>query len=405
MISQSTTSTLPRPETSNDASPGHWRHPRVSLIICTLDEHEAIGGVLDEVRVELANIPHEIIVVDDSADDQTAMVVKAHMRADPSVRLIRREGCGGLASAAIAGWDAARGRTLAIMDGDGQHDPKLIAGLLRRMDDSDADVVVASRYLDSAESGLCGPRHLISRGGVVLSGLLLGLRLADPMSGCFLMRRDWYETVRPNLSGLGFKILVDVVASGRRRPLVEQIPTVLRARAGGESKLDLRVAVDLITLLVDKRTGGAIPARMSQFLLVGATGLAAHMTVLSLAALTDLPFWAAQTLAILAAMSWNFVLNNSLTFRDRRLSGPALWRGLLSFYAACLGGALVSEAAGAGLASAGAPWLLAGATGAVLGAFWNYQAARRLTWRTSSPEAKPSEPPAAKPVALSLSGE
>jgi dolichol-phosphate mannosyltransferase len=404
MISQSTTSTLPPSETSNDTSLGHWRHPRVSLIICTLDEHEAIGGVLDEVRSVLAGVAHEIIVVDDSANDLTAMVVKAHMRAAPSVRLIRREGRGGLASAAIAGWDAARGRSLAIMDGDGQHDPKLIARLLRRMDDSDADVVVASRYLDSAESGLCGPRHLISRGGVVLSGLLLGLRLADPMSGCFLMRRDWYETVRPSLSGLGFKILVDVVASGRRRPVVEQIPTVLRARAAGESKLDLRVAVDLITLLVDKRTGGAIPARMSQFLLVGATGLAAHMAVLSLAALTDLPFWAAQTLAILAAMSWNFVLNNSLTFRDRRLSGRALWRGLLSFYAACLGGALVSEAAGAGLASTGAPWLLAGAAGAVLGAFWNYQAARRLTWRTS-PDAEPAEPLAAKPVVLSLSGE
>jgi dolichol-phosphate mannosyltransferase len=144
---------------------------------------------------------------------------------------------------------------------------------------------------------------------------------------------------------------------------------------------------------------------MSQFLLVGATGLAAHMSVLSLASLSALPFWAAQTCAILAAMSWNFVLNNSLTFRDRRLSGPALWRGLLSFYAACLGGALASEAAGAGLAAAGAPWLVAGVAGAVLGAFWNYQAARRLTWRASSSDVKPAEPLAAKPVALSLSGE
>jgi dolichol-phosphate mannosyltransferase len=405
MISQSETSTLSRPETSNDISPGAWRRPQVSLVICTLDEHEAIGGVLDEVRAELAGVSHEIIVVDDSANDLTAQVVKAHARADASVRLIRREGCGGLASAAIAGWDAARGRTLAIMDGDGQHDPRLIARLLARVEDTTADLVVASRYLDSAESGLCGPRHLISRGGVMLSGLLLGLRLADPMSGCFLMRRDWYEAVRPSLSGLGFKILVDVVASGRRRPVVEQIPTVLRARAGGESKLDLRVAVDLATLLIDKRTGGAVSARMSQFLLVGATGLAAHMAVLSLAGLTDLPFWAAQTLAILAAMSWNFALNNSLTFRDRRLSGPALWRGLLSFYAACLGGALVSEAAGSALAAAGAPWLVAGVAGAVLGAFWNYQAARRLTWRGPREPEDPAETLAGKPAALSLSGE
>lgn len=405
MISQSQTSTLSRPETSHDASSRPWGRPQVSLIICTLDEHEAIGGVLDEARAELAGVSHEIIVVDDSANDLTAMVVKAHARADPTVRLIRREGCRGLASAAIAGWDAARGRTLAIMDGDGQHDPRLIGQLLRRLDDGDADLAVASRYLDSAESGLCGPRHLISRGGVMLSGLLLGLRLADPMSGCFAMRRAWYEAVRPSLSGLGFKILVDVVASGRRRPVVEQIPTVLRARAGGESKLDLRVAIDLVTLLVEKRTGGAISARMSQFLMVGATGLAAHMAVLSLASLTTMPFWAAQTCAILAAMSWNFALNNSLTFRDRRLAGPALWRGLLSFYAACLGGALVSEAAGAALAGVGAPWLVAGAAGAVLGAFWNYQAARRVTWRTAAKREDPAQTLAGKPAALSLSGE
>jgi dolichol-phosphate mannosyltransferase len=386
MISQSTTSTLPRPETSNDASFGHCRHPRVSLIICTLDEHEAIGGVLDEMRAELAGVAHEIIVVDDSADDLTAMVVKAHMRADPSVRLIRREGRGGLASAAIAGWDAARGRSLAIMDGDGQHDPRLIARLLRRMDDSDADVVVASRYLDSAESGLCGPRHLISRGGVMLSGLLLGLRLADPMSGCFLMRRAWYETVRPDLSGLGFKILIDVVASGRRRPLVEQIPTVLRARAGGESKLDLRVAVDLITLLVEKRTGGAIPARMSQFLLVGATGLAAHMAVLSLAALADLPFWAAQTL--------RHPGGDELELRAQQQPDlprpPKLTRPCPVAWPAELLRRLPGRSLGQRSRRRGAwppparPGSLAGAAGAVLGAFWNYQAARRLTWRTSS---------------------
>ncbi len=380
-------------------------YPTVSVVICTLDEHEAIGGVLDELRTELADVSHEIIVVDDSANDLTAMVVEAHGRAHPNVRLIRREGCGGLASAAIAGWDAARGETLAIMDGDGQHDPKLVGKMLRRRVETKADVVVASRYLESAQSGLCGARHLISRGGVMLSGLLLGLRLADPMSGCFLMRREWYESVRPQLSGLGFKILVDIVASGRRRPRVQQIPTLLRPRAGGESKLDLRVAVDLVALLIEKRTGGAVSARMTQFLLVGATGLIAHLSVLSLMGLTNLPFWMAQTGAIMAAMSWNFVLNNSLTFRDRRLSGSALWRGLLSFYAACLGGALISEAAGTALAALDAPWLVAGVAGALLGAVWNYQAARRLTWRAARNGDAPPNTFATQPQILSLSSE
>jgi len=376
-----------------------WRRLRLSLIICTLDEHEAIGGVLDAVSADLADIPHEIIVVDDSIDDRTAQVVEERARRQRAVRLIRRPGTGGLASAAIAGWDAARGQALAIMDGDGQHDPRLIGRMLRRLDETGVEMVVASRYLDSAESGLRGYRHLLSRAGVGLSGGLLGLGLADPLSGCFLMRRDWYEAVRPRLSGVGFKILVDVAASHHRRPSTAQIPTALLARTGGESKLDLRVIVDLAALLVEKRTCGAVPARTSLFLLVGATGLAAHLALLALSRLADLPFWLGQTCAILAAMTWNFGLNNSLTFRERRLRGPALARGLLSFYAGCLFGALVSELAGAGLNAAGAPWALAGLAGAVLGAAWNYQAAKRFTWRAATPS-KAADPAAAPAVRL-----
>ena len=362
--------------------------PRVSVVICTLDEHEAIGGVLDEVSADLASVPHEIIVVDDSLDDATARVVLERARLYPAVRLIRRNGAGGLASAAIAGWDAARGETLAVMDGDGQHDPRLIRRMLERLSQAPVDVVVASRYLDGAGPGLTGFRYWGSRAGIGVSSLLLGLRLADPLSGCFVMTRAWYETVRPRLSGLGFKILIDVVASARRRPRLAQVPTALRSRVGGVSKLDLRVVFDLLALLVEKRTGGALPARMTQFLFVGLTGLLVHMTVLSTGRALGAPFWLGQSAAIFLAMNWNFMLNNGLTFRDRRLRGPALWRGLASFYVACLGGAVVSEAAGAGLHALGAPWFAAGAAGALLGAFWNYRAVQRLTWRPAGAVSK-----------------
>jgi dolichol-phosphate mannosyltransferase len=351
------------------------------VIICTLDEQEAIGSVLDDVIAELADVPHEIIVVDDSIDDATGQVVLDRARIHPGVRLIRRHGAGGLASAAIAGWDVARGETLAVMDGDGQHDPRLIRRMLDRMAQTSADVVVASRYLDDNGSGLTGFRHWGSRAGVGVSSLLLGLRLADPLSGCFMMSRAWYETVRPRLSGLGFKILIDVVASDRRRPRLEQVPTALRARVGGVSKLDLRVVFDLLALLAEKRTGGALSARMTQFLFVGLTGLLVHLTVLSTGRALDAPFWLGQSAAIFLAMSWNFMLNNGLTFRDRRLHGRALWQGLGSFYIACLGGAVVSEAVGAGLHALDVPWFAAGVAGALLGAFWNYRAVQRLTWR------------------------
>lgn len=355
--------------------------PRVTVVICTLDEHEAIGGVLDDVIADLAGVRHEIIVVDDSLDDATAQVVLGRARRHPTVRLIRRNGGGGLASAAIAGWDVARGETLAIMDGDGQHDPRLIRRMLERMAQGAADVVVASRYLDDNGSGLSGLRHWGSLAGVMASSLLLGLRLADPLSGCFVMTRAWYETARPRLSGLGFKILIDVVASTRHRPRLEQVPTALRPRVGGLSKLDLRVVFDLLALLVEKRTGGALSARMTQFMFVGVTGLLVHLTVLSTGRALGAPFWLGQSSAIFLAMNWNFMLNNGLTFRDHRLHGRALWQGLVSFYVACLSGAVISEVGGAGLHALGVPWFAAGVAGAVAGAFWNYRAVQRLTWR------------------------
>ncbi|WDS37708.1 glycosyltransferase [Pseudoxanthomonas sp.] len=356
--------------------------PEVSVVICTLNEHEAIGGVLRELDGALAHCQHEVIVVDDSTDDRTAQVVQGYAQTHPWVRLLRRQGGRGLASAAVAGWDAARGRTLALMDGDGQHDPQLIA---RMLDDTAAlgsEVVIASRYLESSASGLGLVRHVGSRITTGISRLLLGLKVADPMSGCFLMTRNWYQQVRPQLTALGFKILIDVLASGARRPQVSQVPTQLRERNGGTSKLDLRVVLELGAQLFEKATRGMVPARMALFFGVGISGLGVHLATLSLATWTGRPFWLAQLVAIWLAMSWNFALNNLLTFRDRRLHGVAALRGLLVFYAACLSGAILSEALGVGAAWIGAPWFVAGIGGALIAGVWNYHLAKRAAWGT-----------------------
>ena len=354
--------------------------PDISVVICTLNEHEAIAGVLGDVTAALAGCHHEIIVVDDSKDERTADAVRGFAAAHTGVRLLRRRNGRGLASAAMEGWDRARGRTLALMDGDGQHDPKLVAQMLAARGES--DVVIASRYLDSDKSGLGRGRHLLSCGGVWLTRALLGLRLADPMSGCFLMTRQWYQNVRPSLSGMGFKILLDVLAPpAGARPQIVQIPTCLRARAGGESKLDLRVLLELGAQLFEKATRGRVSARAGLFFGVGLSGLLVHLVVLWATTQLGLRFWLAQMLAICMAMTWNFFFNNLLTFRDRRLTGMRMWRGLAMFYASCLSGAIVSEALGSALAALHAPYLLAGTAGALIAGVWNYEIAKRTAWR------------------------
>lgn len=273
------------------------RPPALSIVICTLDEHEAIAQVLSELGEHLQGIHHEIIVVDDSPDERTADAVNAYACGDPRIRLMRRYHASGLSSAAINGWDVAKGQYLAIMDGDGQHDPSLIKALLDRLANRDIDIAVASRYLDDARSGLGGVRHSMSRAGIWLTGNTLGVPLADPLSGCFAMTRDWYVQVRNQLSGLGFKILIDVVASGQRRPRAAQIPTLLRPRAGGVSKLDTRVIVDLLTLLIEKRSRGRFRAKaMMRGVAVLATLVTQWLAAGVLLALTA-PLWTSMLLS------------------------------------------------------------------------------------------------------------
>lgn len=292
--------------------------PLLSLVICTLDEHEAIGGVLRELEDHLAGVSHEIIVVDDSADSRTADVVSAYAAEHPQIQLIRRYMASGLSSAAIKGWDVAKGRILAVMDGDGQHDPALINAMLENFSDPYIDVAVASRYLGTARSGLRGVRHRLSRAGTWLADAMLGVPLADPLSGCFAMTRDWYAQVRPNLSGLGFKILIDVVASGTRKPRTSQIPTLLRARAGGESKLDARVIIDLLALLIEKRTQGRFTATALMHGLAIFSALCVQWLSLGVLLSLSMPRWFALLLSTCVALAGRFGMSLLMTPRSRR---------------------------------------------------------------------------------------
>ncbi len=361
-----------------DACVSMTGRPDLSLVICSLDEAASIGAVLNQARAVLDGRAFEIIVVDDSADEATGDVVRAIAVDDSRIRLIRRTGVRGLASAAIAGWDAARGDVLGVMDGDGQHD----AGILRRLWNGlgDADVAVASRYLPGTNTGLTGLRRVISVTGTLASRALIGAPVTDPLSGLFMMRRDWYLAARPRLSGLGFKILADVLACGPHTPRVVEAPTRLGARIGGESKLDVRIMVELAAQLVQARTKGVVSARFVMFAAVGATGVAVHMATLGLLAETGQAFWAAQLCAIATAMTWNFFLNNVLTFRDLRLRGAKLWRGLAGFYLACASGGLISEIVGAGADRLSGHWFAAGLAGAFSAAAWNYWSASRAAW-------------------------
>lgn len=357
----------------------------LSVVVPAFRERENIPALLDALERALAGIDWETIVVVDDAFDGTEDVVRERAQRDPRVRCIHRIGRRGLASACIEGMLASSAPFLAVLDADLQHDETLVPQLLAKARDENADVAVASRYMEGGSTGdLAAERVRLSRLASRLSASL-GKGLSDPMSGFFVVRRTFLERVVRNLYGRGFKILLDLIAAARGEIRIVELPYRMRSRAYGESKLGARVIGEFFMLLAYHHTGRLLPARFFLFTAVGVTGVAVHLCVLW--ALFPLlgNFLLSQAIGTWAAMTSNFFLNNAFTYGDQRLRGRALWRGLASFYAVCGIGALINLALAEWLFLKAFPYWLAGLGGAVIAALWNFFASASFTWGGSSP--------------------
>jgi len=197
-----------------------------------------------------------------------------------------------------------------------------------------------------------------------------------------MLPRPLFEQLATMLTGQGFKILVDLALSSPAPLRVIEIPAVFHERVAGESKLDALVLMQFAGLLLDKVFGGLLPLRFISFALVGAIGVVVHLIVLTTALkVAGLSFEVAQAIATVFAMIFNFQLNNEITYRDQRLRGPRLWRGLLVFIVVCGIGAVANVGIAKALYDSHTAWSIAGAIGAVIGVVWNYAVSATLVWR------------------------
>jgi len=218
--------------------------------------------------------------------------------------------------------------------------------------------------------------------GTRIGRLIRHCEVSDAMSGFFLVDRAFFRAVVHHLTGSGFKILLDLIASSPRPIRLEEIPYHFRARQRGESKLDANAVLEYLYLLVDKVVAQYVPTRFAIFVLVGSLGLVIHLATLGLLYYrVQAGFVLSQTLATLLAMTFNFLLNNLVTFRDSRLKGWHLVTGLLTFYLACSVGALTNVSFAQLMFKSGAPWYLAGISGMAISSVWNYGVNTVFTWR------------------------
>ncbi len=360
----------------------------LAIILPTLNERDNVAPLVARIDKAMGSVEWEVIVVDDDSADGTADAARALAANDPRIRVIQRIGHGsgrrGLASAAIEGMCATAAPFVAVMDADHQHDPALLPAMLAAVQGGQADLAMASRFADGASAaGLADARREAASGlANRIARRLTGTELTDPMSGYFLLETARLRTLAPRLSGIGFKILLDILATSPEPLRVREVPMQFAARRSGESKLDRAVAFEFLVGLYERTFGRLVPVRFALFGTVGALGVLVHFLVLApLYPGVTATFWKAQAVATFAAMTFNFWLNNWLTYRDRRLVGAgAMLRGWLGFCGTCAVGALANVAMAAFLVERGVYWALAALAGIVVGAVWNYALSSRFVW-------------------------
>ena len=358
-------------------------HPVLSVIIPCYNERANVRPLVAKLSAALQSVTWEAVFVDDDSPDGTSDELRAIAATDPRVRCIRRIGRRGLSSAVVEGALSTSASYIAVIDGDLQHDETRLPDLLAAVR-AGADIAVGSRHVsDGVSDGLASSwRRSISDAGTRLAQRTLKVTLNDPMSGYFLLPRPLFEQLAPCLNAQGFKILLDLILSARKPLRVEEIACQFRPRIAGRSKLDVLVLFQFIALLLDKATRGLLPLRFVSFAVIGAVGVAVHLAVLSSCRILGAPFETAQIVATLVAMLTNFALNNLITYRDLRLRGPALSRGLVLFLAVCGLGAYANIGIACVLYSKHAGWTPAGLAGAAIGLVWNFAVSTTLIWRT-----------------------
>ena len=362
--------------------------PKLTIVLPTYNERKNIEHVLAQLLALKDDFNLEVMVVDDDSADGTSEYVRALSHSEPRLRLIRRVGRCGLASAIKEGLLDATGDIVIVMDSDGQHEPAAVRRAVKMLAERDLDLVIGSRFHQEATiDGLSRRRERGSSWANNAARFSLASSygsLTDYMSGFFALRLDTSMPSVRKVDVNGFKFLYELLSISKGQLRCDEIPLSFQPRSHGTSKLDIAIFWDFLISLLHTLSLRLLPRRAISFGIVGLSGVIVQLlTSWFLISIAGLNFSSALPFSVILAASSNYIINNSLTFRFARLKGLRLAQGLLKFLLV----ASLPAIANVGLASAFYSFIakdvfLAQVAGIILVFVWNYAASSRLVWNT-----------------------
>jgi dolichol-phosphate mannosyltransferase len=357
----------------------------ISIVVPTYNEASNVPIIYDGLAKVLDGRQWELIVVDDNSPDGTAEAVRRLAARHGNARCIQRVHERGLCSAVQWGAQAAHGEIIVVMDGDLQHDARLIPQMVQELARG-SDIVSGSRFLAGGPAkGLPSDfRYRLSHRGNRLINLFLGLRLSDPLTDFFATSRALLLRSLPRMQADGFKVFFDLVYYNKTAA-IKELPFEFAARRHGESKMQLYVVWLLLCDVISKLSGGLLPPRLVSFVGVGVIGSSVHFSVLYIALSIGAVFWAAQTVATITAMVSNFTVNNILTYSADKLRGGAFYKSLL-LYSLIASVGIVANVSTAQLTydRFKAHTFVAASMGIVIDIIWRFVVSNRLIWGRAS---------------------
>jgi len=375
-----------------EASVDDRRPESISLVIPTYNERENIVGVVQRCCDSMKQYDYEVIVVDDDSPDMTWKVAQQMFADNDDIRVVRRRGAAGLATAVLRGFRESSKDACAVIDADLQHPPEKLPQLFEALRNG-ADIAVGSRYVDGGSiENWSRFRYLVSRGATAIArgAVPSGRSVSDPMSGFFAVQRRQLQSA--DLEPRGYKILLEVLVKCDWEE-VEEVPYVFAERDRGDSKLTpteyVEFAEHALVLAIDSRGADRIiepqrATRMVEFAAVGGLGAGINMLVFLIAySVFRIEYLLAGTLAFLLAVHWNFLGNWLVTFDHP--DGDILSQ-YVTFHAVSIGGFLFYAATlSVGIDVLGLSAIVSNALALGTSATFNFLGSENVAFASSAP--------------------